>query len=103
MARHEQVKQPRDYLARLAVGGDVPQRAIAARELPFEFMLNALRLVEGFSPGLYSERTGLPAMTMESGLRAAEAKGLIERNEKRIKPTERGRHFLDDLQQLFLP
>ena len=103
VTRHEQVRQPRDYLARPAAGADVQQRAITARELPFEFMLNALRLVEGFRPGLYSERTGLPALTIEPALRAAEAEGLIERNEKRIAPTERGRRFLNDLVGLFLP
>ena len=100
VTRHEQIKQPREYLA---AGGGVALHAIAVRELPFEFALNAFRLVEGFSPGLYSERTGLPAMTIEPALRAAEAKGLIERNEKRIRPTERGLRFLNDLVGLFLP
>ena len=100
VTRHERVKQPREYLAG---SGDASQRAIAARELPFEFALNAFRLVEGFRPALYRERTGLPAMAMEPGLRAAEAKGLIERIEDRIKPTERGRRFLNDLVGLFLP
>ncbi|MGH8675089.1 MAG: radical SAM family heme chaperone HemW, partial [Burkholderiales bacterium] len=84
VTRHEQVRQPREYLT---AGGAVPQRAIPVRELPFEFALNAFRLIEGFSTGLYSERAGLPAMTIEHALRAAEAGGLIEINEKRIKPT----------------
>jgi putative oxygen-independent coproporphyrinogen III oxidase len=100
VARHEQAKQPRDYLAAV---GDVAQRAIAARELPFEFALNAFRLVEGFERGLYEARTGLPALTIEAPLRAAESKGLIERSGGRIRPTERGRRFLDDLVGLFLP
>ena len=100
VTRHEQIKQPREYLA---AHGGVPRQAIAVRELPFEFALNAFRLVEGFGPGLYSERTGLPAMTIEPALRAAEAKGLIERNEKRIRPTGRGLRFLNDLVGLFLP
>jgi oxygen-independent coproporphyrinogen-3 oxidase len=100
VTRHERIKQPREYLAGAS---PVENRLIPARELPFEFMLNALRLVEGFKPGLYGERTGLPAATIETGLRAAEMKGLIGRNEKHIQPTERGRRFLNDLQQLFLP
>ena len=100
VARHERAKQPREYLA---ATGDVPQRAIPARELPFEFALNAFRLVEGFSSALYTRRCGLPAITIEPVLRAAEEKGLIERNEERIKPTERGRRFLNDLTALFLP
>ncbi len=100
VTRHERIKQPREYLA---ATGEVQQRTILARELPLEFALNAFRLVEGFSPALYGQRSGLPALTIEAALRAAEAKGLIERNEQRIKPTERGRHFLNDLTALFLP
>jgi oxygen-independent coproporphyrinogen-3 oxidase len=100
VARHERVKQPREYLAGT---GDVAQRVIKAKELPFEFALNAFRLVEGFEAGLYVARTGLPAATIDAALRAAEAKGLIERTERRIRPTERGRRFLNDLLGLFLP
>ena len=100
VTRHERVKPPREYLASALA---VENRVIPARELPFEFMLNALRLVEGFKPGLYGERTGLPATTIETGLRAAEMKGLIGRNEKHIQPTTRGRRFLNDLVGLFLP
>ena len=100
VTRHERVKQPREYLA---ASGEVQQRTIAAGELPLEFALNAFRLVEGFSAALYGDTSGLPAMTIEPALRAAEAKGLIERSAQRIKPTERGRHFLNDLTALFLP
>ena len=100
VTRHERVKQPREYLA---ATGDVQQRVIAAAELPLEFALNAFRLVEGFSATLYGDRSGLPAMMIETALRAAEAKALIERSAQRIKPTERGRHFLNDLTALFLP
>ena len=99
VTRHEQVKQPREYLG---AAGELPQRAVTARELPFEFALNAFRLVEGFERGLYEARTGLPALTIEAPLRAAEAKGLLERSGERIRPTERGRRFLDDLVGLFL-
>ncbi len=100
VTRHEQIKQPREYLA---AGGEVAQRVIAARDLPLEFALNAFRLLEGFSPGLYGQRTGLPLMTIGPALRAAEMKGLIETAEKQIKPTERGQRFLNDLLGLFLP
>jgi oxygen-independent coproporphyrinogen-3 oxidase len=99
VTRHEQIKQPREYLASAS---PVENRVIPARELPFEFMLNALRMVEGFKTGLYSERTGLPAATIETGLSAAEMKGLIGRSEKHIQPTEQGRRFLNDLVGLFL-
>ena len=100
VTRHERVKQPREYLL---ANGDVQPRVVGARELPFEFALNAFRLVEGFSPALFGARTGLPAMTIEPALGTAEAKGLIERSEKRVKPTQRGQRFLNDLVGLFLP
>ena len=100
VARHERTKQPREYLA---AAGDVPERVIEAKELPFEFMLNALRLIEGFDVDLYSARTGIPANTIEPGLRAAEDKGLIGRSLRRIRPTERGQRFLNELTTLFLP
>jgi putative oxygen-independent coproporphyrinogen III oxidase len=100
VTRHEQIKQPREYLG---AAGELPQREVAARELPFEFALNAFRLVEGFERGLYEARTGLPAPTIEAALRAAEARGLLERTGERIRPTGRGRRFLDDLVGLFLP
>jgi len=100
VTRHEQIKLPRDYLKSIS---PVENRSIAARELPFEFMLNALRLVEGFSPDLFSGRTGLPLVTIGAKLEQAEKKGLLERTRERIRPTERGRRFLNDLQQSFLP
>ncbi len=100
VTRHEQVKQPRDYL--LATAGR-SEKAISAIELPFEFMLNALRLIEGFPAELFPARTGLAAPVVEAKLQEAEKKGLLERSAQRIRPTERGRRFLNDLTELFLP
>jgi putative oxygen-independent coproporphyrinogen III oxidase len=101
--RHARAKQPREYMEAAARGASsVENRIVSPRELPFEFMLNALRLVEGFPIELFTARTGLPSSVLESGLRAAEAKDLIERGSKRIRPTERGQRFLNELQQLFL-
>ena len=100
VTRHERVKQPREYLG---ATGDVEERLIEPKELPFEFMLNALRLVEGFPADLFTARCGLPLSLIESRLEAAEGKGLIERSVQRIRPTERGRDFLNDLVGLFLP
>ncbi|MEO8145398.1 MAG: radical SAM family heme chaperone HemW [Betaproteobacteria bacterium] len=100
VTRHERMKQPREYLA---ATGDVPSRVIGPGELPLEFMLNALRLVEGFPAELFAARCGLPLIVAESGLKAAEEKGLIERSPKNIRPTIEGRHFLNDLVGLFLP
>ena len=102
--RHARVKQPREYLDAAARGASVAEGGIVPpRELPFEFMLNALRLVDGVPPTLFAERTGLAATTIEKPLRVAQAQGLLEANEARIQPTPRGRLFLNDLTALFLP
>lgn len=103
VTRHARMKQPREYLqAALRGASAAEERTVSARELPFEFMLNAARLIEGFAPELFAARTGLPLAALEPGLTDAEAKGLIERDRARIRPSERGRRFLNDLQQLFL-
>jgi oxygen-independent coproporphyrinogen-3 oxidase len=99
ITRHEQAKQPAEYLK----GAPVKETAVAARELPFEFMLNALRLVDGFEARLITERTGLPITAINRQLEQAEAKGLIERDVKRIAPSAKGRLFLNELLELFLP
>ena len=100
VTRHERVKQPREYLA---AGGQIPQRTIPPRELPFEFALNAFRLVEGFSAELPAQRTGLPQISYESGLRKAEQQGFVERDLRHVRPTQKGLRFLNDLLELFLP
>ena len=100
VTRHEQPKQPREYLAG---GRPAAVRAVGSGELPFEFMLNALRLVEGFAPELFPARTGLAAPVMEAGLKDAEKRGLLERSVGRIRPTALGQRFLSDLTALFLP
>ncbi len=72
-------------------------------DLGFEFMMNALRLIDGFPVNLFEERTGLPITLLQKQLDAAEQRGLIDRNHQRIAPTRRGQRFLNDLLQLFLP
>ena len=100
VTRHARIKQPNEYLA--AERTLVEERVVPPRELPFEFMLNALRLVEGFPARLFSERTGLPLASVEAALRRAEEAGLLERDWQRIGPSERGRRFLNALLELFL-
>jgi oxygen-independent coproporphyrinogen-3 oxidase len=100
ITRHSRIKQPREYL--LSKDSLIEDREVPANEVAFEFMLNALRLVEGFPITLFAERTGLPPATVEARLARAENQGLIERDWKRIRPTERGRHFLNELLQIFL-
>ena len=94
------MKQPREYLA--AANTLVEEREVPASEVPFEFMLNALRLLEGFEVKLFGERTGLPLGSIGKSLEQAESKGLLERDWRRIRPTERGRLFLNELLELFL-
>jgi oxygen-independent coproporphyrinogen-3 oxidase len=76
---------------------------VARSELAFEFMLNALRLKDGFELARFGERTGLPLSTIERPLAEAERRGLIERDLQRVRPTPLGFDFLNDLQQQFLP
>lgn len=97
--RHERAKQPREYMAG---AGTLREKAIAPKELPFEFMLNALRLVEGVPAALFGERTGLPDAVVLRRLQAARGKGLLEDDALRIRPTRRGRLFLNELLQGFL-
>ena len=66
-------------------------------------MLNALRLVEGFPVALFAERTGLAITAVERELGAAEAAGLVTRDHMWIRPTDKGRRFLNDLLEPFLP
>ena len=94
----------REALAGKACSND---EEVARKALPFEFMLNTLRLREGFEEALFQERTGLPPSALRQGLAQAQAKGLLERYMSESgavwRPTERGFDFLSDLQALFLP
>jgi oxygen-independent coproporphyrinogen-3 oxidase len=98
ITRHERPKPPASYLK----GDPMKETRIEPAELPFEFMLNALRLVDGFPSALFQERTGLPLTMIASHLKAAEEKGLLERDLRRVRPTPMGRRFLNDLLQEFL-
>jgi oxygen-independent coproporphyrinogen-3 oxidase len=100
VTRHERIKSPRDYLS--ASSTLAREATVEAGELPFEFMLNALRLIDGFPVALFSERTGLPIITVQRQLAEAEAKGLIDRDVRMVRPTERGRLFLNELLGLFV-
>ena len=100
ITRHERAKQPAAYLQ--MDNTVASEKTVPESELPFEFMLNALRLVEGFAPRLFEERTGLPLASIEKSLNAAEGKGLLERDWRRVRPTERGQRFLNGLLELFL-
>ena len=104
IVRQVRYREPQRYVQQAIQGEPVSQSEEVAREaLPFEFMLNALRLKEGFALSDYMERTGLALTSIQRGLKEAEQKGLIGRDWTRVWPTERGFDFLSDLQALFLP
>lgn len=101
--RQARYKQPKSYLEQTRNGHPVQEETEVTRgELGFEFMLNALRLTGGFEVNLFAERTGLTLNVIEKELLLAEAKGLVYRDHKIIKPTDLGQRFLNDLQQMFL-
>jgi putative oxygen-independent coproporphyrinogen III oxidase len=106
--RTEKARQPRAYLEQVgsaaAGAGRIGERKpVPAGDLPFEFMLNALRLNDGFAVGDFESRTGLAASAVEPRLRAALERGLLEFAPPRWWPSALGRRFLNDLQAGFLP
>ena len=103
IVRQARYKQPKTYMEESLRGAAVQESIeIPRNEIGFEFMLNALRLNQGFEVNLFNDRTGLLLSSLEKPLIIAEKKGLIERDHKLIRPTTLGRRFLNDLQQLFL-
>lgn len=96
-------REPAAFMTNAAEGRAVSnEHEVARKELPFEFMLNALRLKEGVTLTQFLERTGLPVSSIAAGLQAGRSRGLLSDDPARIQPTERGFDFLSDLQQLFL-
>ena len=103
VVRQVRWRDPKLYMDKALAGEAVTQETEVSRaDLPFEFMLNALRLRDGFKLQDFVEKTGLPVTALQPGLDEAERRGLIERDLVSIKPTERGFDFLNDLQSLFL-
>ena len=104
VVRQVRFREPALYMEKALAGHCLAQDAEVSRaDLPFEYMLNALRLKDGFGLQQFSERTGLAITAIQKGLEEAERKGLIERDFSRVKPSVRGFDFLNDLQALFLP
>jgi oxygen-independent coproporphyrinogen-3 oxidase len=103
VVRQVRIRDPRAYQDKALAGNALAQSEEVSRaDLPFEYMLNALRLRNGFALQEFTERTGLPFSAIEAPLKEAERKGLIERDFARVRPTVRGFDFLSDLQALFL-
>ena len=96
------VKQPKEYLRQAGTPASIGGvDALTRHNVALEFMMNALRLRAGFSPRLFTERTGLPVSAVEKSLRAAESSGLIIWNLDSLRPTETGFRFLNNLVALF--
>ena len=90
-------------MQQVALGAPVQTENIVSREeLPFEFMMNALRLNQGFDSSLYNERTSLSLISIQRELQKSEQRGLLARDHQRIAPTEKGQRFLNDLLEIFM-
>ncbi|MGZ9058164.1 MAG: radical SAM family heme chaperone HemW [Burkholderiaceae bacterium] len=101
--RQVRFRQPASYLQRAARGEFVAQsHEVSRAELPFEFMLNALRLADGVASDSFYQRTGLALSSIEAKLDVAEQRGLLVRDHQMLGPTALGMRFLSDLQALFL-
>ena len=103
IVRQVRFRDPQRYMGQALAGQALAQdNEVRRGDLPFEFMLNALRLRSGFALQDFVERTGLALTAIEAPLQEAERKGLILRDLGRVQPTPRGFDFLSDLQELFL-
>jgi len=103
IVREMRFKQPRAYLRCAAAGTPIQTSVeVDAEDIPFEFMMNALRLIDGVERCLFQERTGLPIATIAARLDRATQAGLMVDDHTRLQPTLRGQRFLNDLLALFL-
>ena len=103
VVRQVRYREPGLYMQQALKGDSVTQSTeVTRQDLPFEFMLNAFRLRDGFALADFVDRTGLSVTSVQKGLQQAETMGLIGRDLHRVWPTERGFDFLSDLQALFL-
>jgi len=101
--RLSKARQPNDFMANAGTEkANASQNRLGAQDAALEFMMNALRLNEGFAPPLFQERTGQPLTLVEAQLRQAEEHGLLEWGIERIRATEKGRQYLNELLQLFM-
>ena len=103
VVRQTRFREPRLYIERALAGRPLASSEEVRRaDLPFEFMLNALRLRQGFALQDFADRTGMPLSAVRATLDEAQRKGLIEQDTTWVRPTVRGFDFLSDLQSLFL-
>ena len=104
ITRQVRERHPETYMQAMETKGNalIEAREIPAKDLPFEFMLNTLRLTDGVDTITFSERTGLPLNVVSKGLDEASKKGLLDPNPNKLKATEQGLRYLNNLQEMFL-
>ena len=104
IVRQMRTKYPQQYMDAVKAGAHIADtRTLTRADLPFEFMMNALRLNAGVPTALFEARTGLPLIVCTAALERACNQGLLENDATRLKPTLQGQRFLNDLLELFLP
>ena len=102
IARTWKTRLPKDYLD-ASKTFQAGERLLDAEELPFEFLMNVLRLSDGVPAALFEQRTGLPLVSLDAARREAEARQLLQSDPSRLVATREGQLFLNDLLQHFLP
>jgi len=104
VTRQVRERHPETYMQAMEGKGNalIESREVSAKDLPFEFMLNTLRLTDGVETKTFSERTGLPLHVISKGLEEASKKGLLDDNPTALKATALGLRYLNNLQEMFL-
>ncbi len=104
ITRQVRERHPQTYMEAMETKGNalIESREIPTKDLPFEFMLNVLRLSDGVNTSTFSERTGLPLNVISKPLNEASQKGLLDPHPAKLKATAQGLRYLNNLQELFL-
>ena len=102
IARSWKTRLPKDYLDP-GKAFSAGERLLGPDEMPFEFLMNVLRLTDGVASSLFTERTGLPLRVLAAAREEAQQRGLLQRDPARLVATREGQLFLNDLLQHFLP
>ena len=104
ITRQVRERHPQAYMQAMETKGNalIESREIEAKDLPFEFMLNTLRLSDGVDTNTFSERTGLALSAISKGLSEGYKKGLLDENPSKLKATDQGFRYLNNLQEIFL-
>jgi len=104
ITRQVRERHPETYMQSMETQGNalVESKDVATADLPFEFMLNTLRLTDGVATNTFTERTGLPLNVISKGLEEATHKGMLDPNPSILKGTTQGLRYLNNLQEIFL-